>query len=340
MRLSIIVPVYNSPGEIRECLAALLAAPGAGEIIVVDDASTDETAAVAAAMGVRVLRMATNAGPAAARNHGARHAGGDVLFFVDADVVVAPDAVERVLRAFEDDVELAAVFGSYDAQPRAPGLVSQYRNLLHHYVHQHGSVDAFTFWSGCGAIRRRVFEAVGGFDERAFPRAIEDIELGYRVRGAGHCIRLDKALQCTHLKRWTLRSMVRTDMALRAVPWTRLILASGTAPRDLNLHAEQRASVALVGVAALALPLALVHPAWLALAAAALAGVTVLNRDLYGFFHRRGGAAFALGAFMLHLLYFLGSGLSFLYVWLDFRLRGHRGAPLDGTTDRRTQRRD
>ena len=100
MRLSIIVPVYNNPQDLRECLAALIASAGPdSEIIVVDDASTDDTPSVAAQMGVRVLRLAKNSGPAAARNYGARHAQGEILFFVDADVVIAPDAVRRVIKA-------------------------------------------------------------------------------------------------------------------------------------------------------------------------------------------------------------------------------------------------
>ena len=78
--------------------------------------------------------------------------------------------------------------------PRLQGVVSQYRNLLHHFVHQHGNSEASTFWAGCGAIRRSVFEEMGGFDEQRFPTpSIEDIELGYRLRQAGHRILLDKA---------------------------------------------------------------------------------------------------------------------------------------------------
>src|ERR671924_2313726 len=102
MRLSVIVPAYNNPQALRECLAALMAsADPAAEILVVDDASTDDTPAVAARMGVRVLRLAENSGPAAARNHGARHTRGEILFFVDADVLVAPGAVARVANVFE-----------------------------------------------------------------------------------------------------------------------------------------------------------------------------------------------------------------------------------------------
>jgi glycosyltransferase involved in cell wall biosynthesis len=189
-RLSIIVPAYNNPPDLAECLAALRAqAPADAELMVVDDASTDETPAVAVAGGARLLRLRENSGPGAARNHGAAQATGEVLLFVDADVVVARGAVELVLRAFASDPGLAALFGSYDDDPRASSLVSRYRNLLHHFVHHEGNAQAATFWAGLGAVRRALFLAVGGFDAARFPRpSIEDIELGYRLRRAGHRI--------------------------------------------------------------------------------------------------------------------------------------------------------
>jgi GT2 family glycosyltransferase len=325
--LSIIVPVCNNPRDLMECLEALHAAAMPGcEIIVVDDASTDGTRAVAEAHpGVTVLQLARNSGPSSARNLGARHAAGDILFFVDADVIVTPDAVRRVSRTLSERPEIAAVFGSYDDAPRARGLVSQYRNLLHHYVHQCGDVEASTFWGACGAIRRAVFEAIGGFDETRYPRCIEDIELGYRLRRGGYRVLLDKQLQGKHLKKWTLRSMVRTDVYCRAIPWTRLILETKSAPDDLNLRDGQRISVALVGLLCLSVVLALYDARMLVVAAVAFASVAILNRRLYGFFARRRGVPFAAGAMALHLLYFLYGGLTYIYVWCDCRLwRGER----------------
>jgi glycosyltransferase involved in cell wall biosynthesis len=311
MRISVIIPAYDSAREVAECVAAVAASlTPSDEIIVVDDGSTDETAAVASAAGARVLRQA-NRGPAAARNLGAASARGDVLMFVDADVVVAPDAIARATDALATSLDVAAVFGSYDARPRARGLVSQYRNLLHHYVHQHGNEDASTFWAGCGAVRRDAFVAVGGFDERTAWRAIEDIEFGYRLRRAGFRVRLDKYLRGTHLKRWTLARMLRTDLLLRAAPWTRLIRRSSVAPADLNLGVTQRLSVALVAAGMLCLAVAVARPAFALGAAATLALVVALNRELYRFLYRERGLAFAVVCIPLHVLYFLCSGAGF-----------------------------
>lgn len=324
IRISIIVPAYNAPQELYECLSSLRASCGPdSEILAVDDASTDNTPAVATQMGVRVLRLAENSGPAAARNYGARHARGEILLFVDADVVVAPGAVGRVVNLLEEHPDVAAVFGSYDASPRAEGIVSWYRNLLHHFVHQNGNPEASTFWAGCGAVRRSVFETIGGFDQNRFPRpSIEDIELGNRLHQAGYRILLDKALQGTHLKRWTLWSMIRTDIRCRAIPWAGLVLENGHVPNDLNLKWEQRLSGALVMLTLLLLPLSVVWVELLPFSAVMLLSVVVLNRKLYMFFFRKRGLCFATACIPLHLLYYLYSGLSYLYVWIGFRLKG------------------
>jgi GT2 family glycosyltransferase len=233
-----------------------------------------------------------------------------------------PGAINRVLTALKERPDVAAVFGSYDARPRSKGTVSQYRNLLHHFVHQKGNPDASTFWAGCGAIRHSVFDEVGGFDEKQFSGRVEDIELGYRLQHTGHRIVLDKGLQGTHLKKWTLRSMVWTDIMYRAIPWSRLILQSKKAPNDLNLKGAQRLSVVLAGLVVLFLFLAPLRLQLLELSAGALAGVILLNRDLYWFFFRQRGFLFTVACIPLHLLYYLYSGLTFLYVWFDFQVRG------------------
>ncbi len=323
-RMSVIVPVRNDAGSLAQCLAALTTArPPDTEIIVVDDASTDASAAVAARFPVRLVRLARQGGPAAARNHGAGQAAGDVLMFVDSDVVVAPGALRQAAALLDARPDVAAVFGSYDARPAAPGLVSRYRNLLHHFVHQEGAAEASTFWAGCGAVQRRAFEEVGGFDPGRFPRpSIEDIELGLRLCRAGHRIRLERTLQATHLKRWTFRSMLWTDIAGRAVPWSRLALEHGALPDDLNLRRDQRWSAALVGLATVGLAGSAIEPRLAAASVAALAGVIWLNRRLYRFFAAHGGVPFAGACAALHWLYYLYGGLAFVGVWAATRLRG------------------
>jgi GT2 family glycosyltransferase len=332
MRVSVIVPAHESAVPLAECLAALAAArPAPAEVIVVDDASADATAAVARAAGARLLSLSRRSGPAAARNHGARTATGDVLLFVDADVVVAPDAIGRVHEALRDP-GMAAVFGSYDAAPRVPGLVSQYRNLLHHHVHQRGQREAWTFWAGLGAVRAEAFRWVGGFDARRFPEpSVEDIDLGFRLRRAGCRIRLDPQLTGTHLKRWTLGSVLLTDLARRALPWSRLLLEARALPDDLNLRRGSRWAAGLAVLGALALPGALLWPPLALLGAVAAAAACWLERGLFAELARLRGAAFAVGCVPLHLLHLLcgagGFAAGALAHGLGWRRAGARAAP-------------
>lgn len=240
-RVSVVIPVRNDADNLRACLDALRNSTYSDyETIVVDDASSDKTAEVAEQMEARVVRLRSRLGPAGARNAGAQCARGEYLLFVDADVGVGGDTIGRFVAHLERDPATDAAFGSYNSQPASGNLVSQYRNLLHHHVHQTASPAAGTFWSGCGIIRRAVFLEFGGFDASYGRPAIEDIELGMRLAKAGRCIRLCKDVQVTHRKRWTLWTMVRTDILDRAIPWTQLILKEKSLPNDLNLKTSQR----------------------------------------------------------------------------------------------------
>jgi GT2 family glycosyltransferase len=352
MQISIVIPVRNGGFNFVHCLNAIQRARAEcadlaeTELMVVDDGSTDDSLAHARAAGAHVISTAGGCGPAAARNLGARAAAGDHLFFVDADVALHPEALRRAAQAFQANRELDACFGSYDDAPAGPNFLSQYKNLLHHYVHQHARAEASTFWTGCGAIRLSTFHALGGFDEQTYRRpSIEDIDLGYRLRRRGGKIRLLKEMQCTHLKRWTVRSLLRSDIFERGIPWTVLlwrgsrstddpatpIRARKAYQLDLNLQKSSRACVALVGLliaSLVALPFtSLFWPLPILLAASLL----WLNRHLYLFFFRKRGLGFMLAAIPWHWLYYFYSGLSFILGTAHYFLHGARPIAADGT---------
>ena len=154
------------------------------------------------------------------------------------------DSLERVVHMMKSDRALGAVFGSYD-DSHQPDFVSEYRNLMHHFVHQNSRREAQTFWSGFGAIRKNVFQQHEGFDTSFRRPSIEDIELGYRLARSGCKVILEPTLQVTHLKAWTFSGMLMTDVMDRGIPWTELMLRSGSMPNDLNITIGQRLSVVL-----------------------------------------------------------------------------------------------
>lgn len=320
--VSVVVPLHNGGDKFRMCLLSLAACePPPKEIIVVADGDSDGSWRLAERFSLQVLKMPERGGPARARNVGARTAVGDILFFVDADVTVSPDAISRIMVAFRDDPELATAFGSYDEEPFETNFLSQYKNLFHHYVHQTAREEASTFWGACGAIRREVFSAMGGFDESYRQPSIEDIELGYRLKKAGHRIRLLKELQVKHLKRWTISSLLKADFFRRALPWTNLILSGGRFIDDLNLSISSRASVASVYALLLCLFTCFWIPWALVPALLAVMILLTLNRDLYRFYHQRQGLSFAIKTIPWHWFYFFYSGLAFAIGFLRHKSR-------------------
>lgn len=163
-------------------------------------------------------------------------------------------------------------------------------------------------------MRRSVYWEHGGLDDQYEFPSIEDIEFGTRLTGAGHRILLDPKIQCTHLKRWTLLNLVKTDVVDRAVPWTLLILRTRRMPRDLNLGLRQR----FAGLIAMCMPGMLIAAlaaaasdglfveaeTWFALFLFALGAVVLLNRRLLSFFASRRGWFFAAASVPMLVAYY------------------------------------
>lgn len=306
--VTVVMPAYNAAHLLPKVIPAAKAALGDGRLIVVDPGSTDATAEIAEQLGAEVLRLGHRAGPAFARNRGVEQVTTEVTLFIDSDCVAHPDVVERVARAFDVDPDLASLTGSYDDTPPERNFFSQYMNLRHHFVHQDARTDGASFWAGCGAVRTRIFRAVGGFDADQFPMPmIEDIELSLRLAPHGNT-RLDPKLHVTHLKRWTFTGVVTTDIFSRAVPWGRLILATGKVPNDLNLSWIQRLNAMVAPFTLLALPTIpalyfLGFPGIAALCACPALVSASINAKLFTFFRRQNGTWFALRATLFHLVH-------------------------------------
>jgi glycosyltransferase involved in cell wall biosynthesis len=319
LTVSAIMPAYNCRAYIEYTLAPLVAMQRRRElreIIVVDDGSTDGTGATAAALGARVIASDGRCGPGAARNLGAHHAIGNILWFVDADIVARNDAVLFIRRALADH-DYVAVFGSYDDAPRARNFLSQYKNLVHHYYHQRARGEASTFWAGCGAVRKSIFMAVGGFDALRYPRpSIEDIELGYRLNASGGRIWLSAELQGTHLKVWTLRGLLTTELRDRALPWAFLLLSRGRAEGELNVALTERirALIACFLVASIATSVIALTPWWVP--ATFLAIAFAANLEPFELFLRRNGWLFAIGGLLFHQFYYLYSTTAYCWCWV------------------------
>lgn len=307
--ISIVIPVHNGDKTLPRCLESVFNSSYRNfECIVVDDFSTDNSLKVARSFDAKMVSLDRNRGAAYARNRGADIAQGDILFFIDADVEICADTLGKVIQTFEEHPDISAVFGSYDDFPGSRSFISQYKNLFHHYIHQTSREQASTFWSGCGAVKRDVFHAVGGFDQNKYSAScIEDIELGSRMRCRGYCILLNKSLQVKHLKHFSFPHLLKSDLFDRAIPWTVLMLTNKEFTRDLNLKPEHRLS-ALIIIVMIGSLFMIAKSMWFVLLVPGLLALFLaVNYDFYRFFLNKRGCFFTLRVIPFHLLYYVYS---------------------------------
>ena len=317
--ISVIVPVRNGGQAFYNCLKSLsLLTPAPLEVIVVADGNLIADRNIAEKFEFISLFTVTKKGPGIARNLGAQNARGDLLFFVDADVVLPTDAISKISNTFFKNPDLAAIIGSYDDDPSERNFLSQYRNLLHHYIHQTSGQNATTFWGACGAIKRDIFNEIGGFSNSYQKFSVEDIELGYRLCKANYKILLSKDFQVKHQKRWSLFLMLKTDIFHRAMPWSELIFSMRRFHNDLNLKNNHRASTLCVFFLLSFFVLLPFHKTlWIPVAIIPLI-LIILNFHLYHFFLKKRGLLFSLRVIPMHWFYYLYGGFGFVLGFIRF----------------------
>jgi glycosyltransferase involved in cell wall biosynthesis len=305
--ISVVIPVRDGDGTLHACLASVYQSAFSDfEVVVVDDGSVDTTAAVAGSFPCTLLELPKNSGAATARNIGAGESRGRILFFLDADILIRPETLGMIVRAFSERPDVDALFGSYTKECASAGFFSQHKNLLHHHTHQTSNLDAVTFCSGFGAVRREVFFRLGGFDPRW--RFMEDLEFGHRLHRQGHRILLYKELQMTHCKRYTLKSLTKSDIVGRAIPWTQLILETRVVRGDLNLRWHNLLSVPLSYLILISPVLFRMGRLPLLLGAFPLLFVA-LNYRFLGFAYQEHGLLFAARSCLMSWFSYLYSGL-------------------------------
>ncbi len=315
--VTVVVPSYNDEKSLPLCLEAI----GAQtypllETLVVDDCSTDDSARIAASAGVRVVRTPANGGAAVARNTGASCASGEILFFVDSDVALAPDAVANAVAKLAADPSIGAVCGIDDPDPLVlDSNVEDYRALQHHYWTLDSEGQMSFLWSAMFAIRADVFAEIGPFNPAL--RYTEEVDYGFRLgqryklwsTSAVHG-RLDHDHKLGPLlRKFFHRGRLRVPLYMRK---RRFAQGYETSARAWG------AVAALLAVATIPLPL-LAGLAWVAVPSALLAGSLACDAGMYRYvFHRRGPAftGFFVGLHFLVNLVIASSVLAGAAQWL------------------------
>lgn len=210
--ISVIIPVRNGAEYLERCLRAVFRSSFKQfEVIVVDDHSTDASGDLARRFGSTVVKLEGRGGANAARNFGATFAAGQVLVFLDADVVVGRESLTHIAEIILEK-EADAVVGLYTTRHRHESFVSQYKNLWVRYSYLKSPPAIDWLFGAISGIRRDAFEAVGGFNESLMARhGNDDIELGKRMALGKLRIYLSQDLEVEHLKYYTLGSFIQNE---------------------------------------------------------------------------------------------------------------------------------
>ncbi|HEX6467980.1 MAG TPA: glycosyltransferase family 2 protein [Streptosporangiaceae bacterium] len=294
------MPNYNYARTLGLCLAALERQTYPNiEVIVVDDRSTDDSVAVARRHGVRVVVTDVNIGAPAARNLGAELAHGEVLFFLDSDLALAPDSIDNAVRLLESDPMIGVVCGTYDPEPLIQdSLVERYRSLQLHYWISGNEGDITTIYSALFAMWTRVFREVGPLNPAL--RHSENAEYGHRVTKKYRIV-LDNSIRGAHDHDDRLR-VVLSKFFHRA----RLHIPLYLRRPDFNGGPAQSsrgwgALAALFAVLSVAVPV-LLGPVWALVPAGLVAASIASDAGMYRFVRRSAGITFTCYFTAIHFV--------------------------------------
>ncbi|GAB3123649.1 hypothetical protein GCM10027160_44240 [Streptomyces calidiresistens] len=298
--VSVIIPNHNYARTLPLCLRAVTEQSYPHiEIIVVDDGSTDDSPRIAEEFPCTLVRTA-NAGVSAARNTGVRHSTGSVLFFLDSDIALRPDAVERAVDLLESDPDIGFVCGNYDDVPLIDdGWVERYKVLHGHHWRRRTAGDVRAAYFSLGAMPRAVYDRAGPLDETL--RDTEDVEYGARLAPLARVV-LDPAIVGRHDDDDRLGVLLRKQYR-RSVPLVALFADRGRARPGLSDTAHQPLAVAGTALIGAGLLGAAVRPrAGAAVAGAGLGLFAVAERGMLRLLRERAGGRALPAMAALHLM--------------------------------------
>jgi GT2 family glycosyltransferase len=322
-RISVVIPSRNGAKTLATCLSALRRSSFAPcEIILVDDASTDNTAHIAKQFDCRVIRLDKNIGAARAKNRGAQDATGDVLFFTDDDVIVAPDALGNAAKNFAE-ANLAGIVGLLDAKIPFDDFPSNFKNLWMRYSYERIPREKIgLFYTSIAAMRREVFQSLGGFDSNYVGASIaEDTEFGQRAWAAGHYLRLDPTVTAVHHKHYTPSEVFRTDY-LRARALMLMRLRKWGQPFYTSVPTFYQLAVPVMAVALGLLFLGIILGHWSLVIGSLISLIAfyVLNFNWLTYLARQHGIAFGLLGIVFQTIDVIVVGFGMAIAILEFIL--------------------
>ncbi len=296
--ISIIVPNHNGAATLDHCLKAAFASDyDKFEVVVVDDCSDDTSREIIAAYPCSLIRLPRRAGAAVARNTGAAHSKGEVLFFIDADCLLEPDALARAARAMAGHGSGTAIGGTYTLRPFDPGFFNLFQSAFIHHAETRNPDRPDYIASHALVINSETFKKSSGFPETFMP-IIEDVEFSHRLRKMGVKLVMEPKILVRHIFNFNLLSSLKNGFR-KSWHWTRYSLHNRDLTADSGTASRELKSAVLAWFTSLCLLVtALItgEPAWLLPLALVIPAALLLNRGQLAAFYRAGGPGFLLQA--------------------------------------------
>ncbi len=303
MLISIVIPAYGQNDLLNKCVRAIReSAYGDYEIVVVDDFS--HPAICLEDQDTKLVVSKNNIGPAGARNLGVSHTKGDVILFVDSDVVVAKDAYGKIRQIFEDS-NVDAVQGMYALDFPRSNFFSDYKNLYWNFNQMILDQSVYSVCTAIFSIKRRVFEEVGGFNSTSLVG--EDKEIGLRLERKKKKIIRNKQVKGVHYKKFTFLELIKHHFQNSVA--SALLLLKMKKNRPLQGKEAWAGKPQIVGIFLSPIIIFLFlsafftfNPVFLFLAAIVLAGFLCTTAGFLRYCYKRFGLKFSFFTFFMCIL--------------------------------------
>lgn len=308
--LSIIIPAYNAEATIAKCLNSLLSSKGEkDEVIVVDNNSCDKTKEVVKEYPVKLFTCEKQ-GAAAARNYGAKLAKNEILVFLDSDTIVQQDSIEK-MRSLMSQNNVPAANGIYTPTTPYKNSLTRFQNLytFNNYAQIGGNKEKVTyesFWSAFGAVKKKYYSEIGGFDESFY--ALEDIEFGVRLANKGYKPLLDKTIQNTHDHPFGFKKFFYNDYN-KTRGWVNISMKKGMLKYEGYDNIKSKALLFLANLFLLSLVaayflMAFISPLFILLPLITLTIFILINFNLFRLANKYYGPAFMLISIPISIMSF------------------------------------
>jgi glycosyltransferase involved in cell wall biosynthesis len=304
--ISIIIPNRNADATIEKCLEAIFTLDDRNfEVVVVDDASEDNSVKIIKKLPCRLIRLEKHSGPSKARNIGAQNSRGDILFFTDADCLLPQDGLSLVRKTLAGHGSDIVLGGTYTQVPYDHGFFSAFQSAFINYSESKNWKRPDYVATHAMVIRAETFKGIGGFSEDFLP-LLEDVELSHRLRRAGYRLMIDPGFQVRHIFNYSLKKSFRNAIRktkywiLYSLQNRDLFADSGTASAEMKVNGASWLLTGILivlglvsGEARMLTPLPLI---WTVNA--------FVNRKLFrAFYKARGAYFFAASVFYYALMY-------------------------------------